>query len=595
MNTLHNRDRQKKSFRARLYTLLWIMIFLAIALLSRLIFLQWTDYQYYHHLSRQNYLNFVAKAPKRGLIMDRHHHVLADNQSMLSLEIKPKFITQTSSIIERLHTILPHIKTPKHLPRHRLTSLPIQVKLTEQEAATFYVHRHLFPECDIHGRLYRSYPYGHLTESALGKTGRIQPKDLMHLNKINYLASLFIGRQGLEAFYEPTLHGLSGLTHVAVNAHGQSVTKHLSHPPKAGQSLIISLDLNLQKKAYKAFAKEQGALVAIDPNNGEILALLSVPNADPNQLITNIDPTYYHTLIKDNKQPLFNRALSGLYPPGSTIKPLLALAALDQGLITTQTTIEDPGYYQIPHTQHHFRDWTLKGHGTVNVTKAIIQSCDTFFYWLSHQLGIATIDQTLAQFGLGSAPKADLIPMKSGVLNSPAWKKIHHHQIWYPGDTLISGIGQGNMLVTPLQMANAVSQIAMRGHGFHPHLLLNTIDGTGHTTPYAPEPYPIIEYQSATWKSVIQAMSQVTTHGTGWRFGLAPYTIAGKTGTVQLFHSEHYHESELPRKLWDHAWFIGFAPVDHPKIAIAVLTEHSHQAIAIARQVLDAYLLRSKA
>jgi penicillin-binding protein 2 len=435
----------------------------------------------------------------------------------------------------------------------------------------------------------------------LGYVGRINTEDLEDIDSTNYRATNYIGKLGIEKFYEDELHGTVGYEQAENDASGQPV-RVLNHiKPIPGKNLYLTIDVNLQIAAEEALAGNRGAIVAIQPQTGQILALVSEPTYDPNLFVAGISNQEFQALQQSQDKPLYNRALRGLYPMASAIKPFFALSALDNGVTDNRYFISDPGWYQLPNNSHRFHDWKRHGHGRVNLSQAIISSCDTYFFDLAHKMGIKRMDDILHQFGFGQLSGIDIGEELPGTVASPAWKRKTKDLPWYEGDTIISGIGQGSMTATPIQLAHGVATIATRGVRFVPHLLLK--EQTGKQV----EPQALITLDPVTlqheesWNTIIQAMQDVITSpsGTGYRFGKnMSYTVAGKTGTGQVFSIKKRDKNEnavpqmdLPEHLRDNSTFIGFAPVDKPQIAVAVIVENSVLAGNIARKVLDYYLL----
>ena len=451
----------------------------------------------------------------------------------------------------------------------------------------------------------RNYPLGKITASVLGYVGRINQQDLKNINVENYRASNFIGKMGVEKHYEKTLHGKTGYKVAEVSATGHIVRILKIIPPTPGDSLFLTIDSKLQQAAQEALGTDRGAVVAIDPNNGEVLALVSHPSYDPNLFTSGIDNATYNKLQRSKDKPMYNRATLGSYPFGSTIKPFVALQGLDTATITPNFTISDPGWFKLPNSDHAYRDWANQGHGIVNVTKAITTSCNIFFYELSLKLGMEKINNILSRFGFGNITKIDTAEENPGILSSPKWKKKHKHKPWYTGDTIISGIGQGFMATTPLQLAHGTAAIAMHGKRFQPQLLLATKKDDDSLIKQEPISLSSVTLKNPKhWDLVIGAMqgAVVSSIGTGRRrFGPNPeYSVAGKTGGAQLFHHKLVNENpafeyqkNIPKHLRNHNLFIAFAPVENPKIAVAIVTENSVNAPRVARQVLDYYLVTS--
>ena len=430
----------------------------------------------------------------------------------------------------------------------------------------------------------------------LGYVGRINEKELNKIDQTNYAATNFIGKVGIEAYYEDQLHGEVGYQQVETDASGRIVRVLKRIPPKPGENLYLSVDSKLQLASEKALGDNFGAVVVIQPSTGEILAMASNPTYDPNLFVKGMTTKEYNALQNAPGRPLFNRSIRGQYAFGSTIKPFLALEALNAHAITKSYKIKDPGYFSLPGSSHVYRDWKRGGHGTVDVIKAITISCDTFFYTVGVKMGISNIHAILNDFGFGQLTGVDIGEEIPGLVPSPAWKHKAKGQPWYPGDTVISAIGQGYMLTTPLQLANGTAILSMRGHGFKPHFLTKWQDAQGkfHTKP--PVTAPVVHADPQYWDIVIEGMQKVIQPGgTAARFGHTPYTVAGKTGTAQVYSTYGKgQDKNLPKHLRDNSLFIAFAPIDKPEIAVSVMAEHSKDAKMIARKVFDAYFEEEK-
>lgn len=604
---IKNLSREKMLFARRVTTAIVFVCLMLIVLLSRLIFLQISEHHRYTTLSNQNQFQLTPLPPKRGLIKDRNGRILADAHPVFSLMVTPDRTLNLQAELNALKKRIPISEDneesfeKRRKQKRAFNPSILKLSLTQKEVAIFYANRFRFPGMQIKAALIRNYPEQDLVVSALGYVGRISDRDYTVLNDSNYVGSDYIGRSGLEKHYETTLHGKVGYQQLEANATGRIVRNLDTEEPTAGSNLILSLDLDVQTAAKNAMHGERGAVVAIDPENGEIIALYSNPSFDPNILVGGISYSKYAKLQNRGDRPMFNRALRGQFPPASTIKPLIALAGLKANLITPQTTISDPGYFQLENSSHIYHDWRHAGHGRVNLNKAMIVSCDTYFYRLGNLLGIEPISELADQFGFGQEPNIDLDEAVPGVVPTPTWKLGHKGQSWFPGDTIISTIGQGNWLVTPLQLAQFAAAIANRGERPRPHLVraIETPDGKIHPTPLEEDP-PVNINSPQNWDAVIAGMRGVINstdpQGTGFRFGRhPPYTVAGKTGTAQLYAlTEERAGQEMKKSLHDHSIFIAFAPVQNPKIAIAVVIENNPIAPAVARKVMDAYLVEKQ-
>lgn len=582
------------------------IIFLLIALLvTRLIYLQIYQHDVYMTLSTKNRLDLVPVEPTRGLIYDRNGILLAENIPVFSLDIVPVQIKNLQSTLTQLKKIISLNDNDiqqlyKQLKQHRrFDEIPLKLRLTEKEVARFTENQHRFPGVMIKARLMRHYPFDKSFSHVLGYVGRINAQELNQIDQTNYSASHYIGKLGIEKYYEEVLHGKVGYEEVENDASGKPIRVLNEIKSKPGKNIYLTIDSSLQFAIEKAFVGRRGAVVAIQPSTGQILAMVSKPAYDPNLFVVGMNQKDFRSLQQIEDRPLYNRALRGLYPPASTIKPFIALESLDSGIITPEFTIVDTGWFQLHTNSHRFRDWWREGHGLVNVSKAIVNSCDTFFYNLASKLGIQRIDKILYQFGFGNLSGIDLDDELTGIVASPEWKLKAKGYHWYEGDTILSGIGQGNMQVTPIQLAVATTILANRGKRYMPYLLLREHEpGKAATTSYVSVPLEHVILQNPEyWNIVIKAMQDVimSPHGTARRFGRhIPYTIAAKTGTGQLFSrrnpNEEDKQEDLPEKLRDHHLFIGFAPVTDPKLAVAIVTENSNTAVETARLIFDYYL-----
>ncbi len=598
---------EKRLFEKRLVIAIFIIAICSLALIARLMYLQIFAHNRYVTLSKQNYLAVVPVEPTRGLIYDRNGVLLADDVPVFGLDVVPYYVKDLSQTITQLEKIIKlspddlqqFYKALKQRPKY--DPIPLKIKMTEREVARFSESQYEFPGVILNARMLRNYPLGPTTVSTVGYVGRINAQDLSQLDPVNYSVTNFVGKTGIEKYYESELHGQVGYKQVEVDASGRPLRVVKYVPPINGTNLHLTIDSKLQQVAIKALGKEQGAVVAINPENGQVLALVSTPTFDPNLFVQGISTKQYAKLNQSSDLPLYNRAIRGQFPMASTIKPFLALEGLDTGVITPDFTISDPGWFQLPNTKHIYHDWRRGGHGTVNVTEAIIVSCDTYFYNLAVLLGIQSIDDILNRFGFGRPTGIDMPSESIGLVPSPAWKMRHRGESWFIGDTVISAIGQGFMLTSPLQLATATAVLADRGMRFQPYFLLQQDLPNGQkidSTPITKDPV-MIQHQNV-WNIIIQAMEKVVTdpHGTARiRFGTSPeYTVAAKSGTAQVISKswrdeDAYGNTNIKKNLRDHSLFIAFAPVKNPKIAIAVIVEHSPIAGTVARKVLDYYLL----
>lgn len=608
---LKNYRREQHYFRWRLGVAGAVMLLCFGILAARFFYLQIWRYDYYHTLAENNRISLVPTVPTRGLILDRNGVILAHNFFVYTLEITPskvKDLEQTIADLAKLIEISPSDRKRFRKLReqsHDFESVPLRTHLSEEEAARFAVNRYRFPGVEIRSRLFRRYPLGALGSHLLGYIGRINDADVKNLkdsgDSSNYRGSDHIGKAGVEQFYEHELHGITGTQQVETDADGHAVRVLSSTAPIAGNNLVLSIDSKMQEIAEKAFGNRRGALVALDPATGQVLAYVSMPTFDPNLFVDGIDPDSWKALNESLDKPLINRPLRGLYPPGSTFKPFVALAGLESGQREPPFSINDPGYYTLAGSSHRYRDWKPGGHGSVDIKKAITVSCDTFFYGLAHDLGIERLSAFMSHFGFGKKTGIDLIGEQSGLLPTPQWKQKRWKQPWFPGETLITGIGQGYTLVTPLQLAEAVAMLANNGVAMRPHLVFGIQKpGSNATQPLPPEVVDSIKLDPAHVELVKEGMIDVTQPGgTAASIGAgAPYLIAAKTGTAQVVgikQNEKYNEKNVAERHRDHALFIAYAPADAPKIAIAAIVEnggHGGSAAGpIARQLMDYYLL----
>ncbi len=578
-----------------------------LTIFGRLLYLQVLRHDHFTTLAQDNRVKLIPLPPTRGLIYDRAGRLLAYNRPAFNLEIVPEKAGDVEGTLERLARLIElrptDIERFQRLRKQhrRFESIPIKLDISDEEAALFAVNQHQFPGVSIRARLTRTYPLGATLSHVLGYVGRISIQDLKRIDPSNYAGTTYIGKIGVERAYEEVLHGQVGFQQVEVNALGKTVRVLNETPPRPGKSLRLHLDSRLQKVALEAFGDYTGAAVALDPRNGGVLALVSKPGFDPNPFVEGISSRDYQALRTNPDKPLFNRALKGAYPPGSTIKPFMGLAGLELGVITPQTRRYCPGFFQLPGREHKYRDWKKGGHGMTDLDKAITQSCDVFFYQLAHETGIDRLQQYLAQFRFGERTGIDLLGEQRGIRPSREWKRKRYNQVWFPGETVIVGIGQGSFQATPLQLAAATVAIANGGHYFEPRLVAELIDeSTGKRTPVPTKDHPIPMINEADWQEIRKAMIHVIEdpHGTARRIRSDRYRIAGKTGTAQVFsvaQDAEYNEEEVARHMRDHALFIAYAPVEDPRIAVAVIVENGGHggatAAPIAKKIMDAWLL----
>ena len=610
LNPVHLKDHL---FETRLITnraiLLLILggILLAI-LLVRLLYLQVVSHEHFTTLSEDNRVKVQPLPPNRGLIYDRNGILLAENLPSYRLEITPEQVDDMGATLNALEDIIElrdiDLSRFEKLRRRkpRFEAIPLRFHLNDEEVARFSVNRHRFPGVDITAGLARHYPQGPLAVHALGYVGRIDEQALKHLDSSNYRGTTHVGKNGIEKTYEEILHGQVGLQQVEITAQGRIIRVLKRTPPVSGHNLYLTLDSRVQAAAEEAFGNFSGTAIAMDPNNGDVLAFVSLPTYDPNPFVNGIDYDDYATLRNNEKEPLFNRALRGQYPPGSTVKPFMGLAGLEMGISSGHSKTYCPGFYRLPGKDRKYRDWKRSGHGTVDLNTAITQSCDVYFYDLAQSLGIDRIHEYLQQFGFGKATGIDIQGELPGLLPSKEWKRSRRDLPWFPGETIITGIGQGFFLVTPIQLATATAAIANGGRMLQPKIVHADQEAeSDDLIPHQPQLHETITIREQQhWDLVIAAMTDVvhSARGTARSIGTdSPYMIAGKTGTAQVFglkEEEKYDAEAIAEKLRDHALFIAFAPLEEPRIAVAVIVENGggggSVAAPIARKIMDAYL-----
>ena len=599
-------------FKHRANVAALICVLMVAGLFVRLAKLQIVEYAHFADLSENNRVRLMALPPNRGLIYDRNGVVLAENRPTFHLELIPEQIDDLDATLQGLSEIVSLTERDvtqfrKSMRAHRsFESISLRTRLDDVEVARLAVNRHRFPGMDISARLTRHYPQGESAVHAVGYVGRINEKELESIDQGNYRGTSHIGKTGLEKFYEDELHGTVGQQNVEVNAEGRVLRVVDKIAPVPGNDLVLSLDIELQKVAEKALADHHGSVIAIAPQTGEVLAFASTPMYDPNLFVHGISYAKYDELQHAEGKPLFNRALFGQYPPGSTLKPFVGLAGLEAHTVSVDEEINCKGHYLIPddETERKYRDWKKEGHGYTDMDVAIEQSCDVYFYELAYRLGIDRMHDFLAKFGFGQRTGIDLVGERSGLLPSRDWKKKVHRTIWYPGETLIAGIGQGYVLATPLQLAAATATLANKGVNVQPHLL-NSVQmaETKEVKAFEPEESRFALRYPRHWDDMFRAMKKVvhgglgTARATGWGM---KYKMAGKTGTAQVFgvaQDEEYDEETVAKKLRDHGLFVAFAPFESPKIAVAVVVdngEHGSRMAPIAHKVIDHYLLDEK-
>ena len=584
-------------------------------LAARFHHLQVKRHDYFLTRAEDNRIALLPVVPHRGTIVDRKGVVLARNYATYTIEITPSQVRDLDATLDELSSLLPLDARDRRRFRklyeesRNFESVPLRSRLTDEEVARVVSQRYRLPGVDVKARLLRDYPQGSTASHVIGYIGRITERDVERIeeagNAANYRGTLHMGKAGLEQSYEHELHGTTGFEQVEVNAGGRAV-RALSHTPATpGNDLELTLDIELQKVAEKAFGDRRGALVAIEPATGGVLALASMPTYDPNLFVDGISTQDWKALNDSPDHPMLHRAIYSTYPPGSTFKPFMALAGLETGKRTAKQAMYDVGYFQFG--GHRFMDDKIGGHGMVDLHKSIVVSCNTYYYQLANDLGIEGIAGFMAPFGFGERTGIDLPGEATGVLPSPEWKrhrfKKPEQQRWYAGETISVGIGQGYNAYTPLQLANALAALVNQGRLFRPHVVKYVVDSrTGERRAVEPEPLREIPLRDAHLKAVLDAMVDVNRTGTGKRaFKGAPYTVGGKTGTAQVFslRGQRYVEGRVRERLRDHSWFVAYAPAENPKIALAVLVENggfgAQSAAPIARQVIDYYLLDQRA
>ena len=596
-----------KRYQIRI-TLSFIFILLCfLVIFIKLFFLQIVEYEKYKSRAQKNRIVVHPLIPDRGKILDRNGKLVADNGIYYTLEVVPRNISNINDTYSKLQTFIKLTKKDKERFKRLseiaadFSSIPIKIRLTDMEIAVFSANRYLFPEIDLKHRFYRNYPFGSSASHLLGYLGRINQTDFDNLKRKdrlpNYTNYDFIGKSGVEQNYEYLLRGEIGYAEVETDASGKNLRILEEKKPVSGKNISLTIDIDLQIFSENLLQDYQGALVALDPNNGDVLALVSKPDFDPNLFVDGIEAESWRLLNNSERKPLNNRAIQGVYPPGSTIKPFLAFSALEDNFVDRYFTIEDQGFFKLARSNHIFRDWKKNGHGSVDLKKAIYQSCDVFFYELSNKMGINNIYKSLSQFGFGERTGIDISGEVGGLLPSKEWKKRRFNQVWYPGDTISVGIGQGYFLATPIQLAVATSIIANKGNKVVPKLLLS--DNSSNIN-------LVSNFNSESFLSNIEyvkdSMVAVTSsEGTAYSSGKnLNFKLAGKTGTSQVFslRGRDYDEDKIQEKLKDHSLFVAFAPAKTPKIALALIVENGGSGSAVAApmasKVIDYFLKKIK-
>ncbi|MCZ4052318.1 penicillin-binding protein 2 [Oxalobacter sp. OxGP1] len=614
MSHLNDTDGELHRFRKRIMALAIFVLFCFFLLLLRFVWLQIIRHSNYAAQADENRISIVPTMPARGVITDRNGVVLADNYSAYTLEITPaKIQGKVDEVIGELSELVEispfEIKRFKRRMEEtkRFESVVLKSKLTDAEVARFTVQRYRFPGVEVQARMFRQYPLGEVASHAIGYIGRISQKDMDRLpeeEETNYQGTTHYGKEGIEKNYESILHGVTGYEEMEVSASGRAVRTLSTRSTVPGSNLILSIDIELQKVVEEAFGKRRGALVAMDPSTGEILAYVSKPTFDPNLFVDGIDQQNWDALNTSINRPLINRPVRGAYPPGSTYKPFMALAALELGYRTPQAAINDPGYFN--YGNHRFRDDKVGGHGIVDMYKSIVQSCDTYYYVLASEMGVDTMHDFMKQFGFGEKTGIDLPHERKGILPSTQWKQSAYRnpaqKKWYAGETISLGIGQGYNTFTPVQLAFATALLVNNGSAARPHLVKEIEDGVTHERRPVVTETVKLDLKQENINVVKRAMVGVTTEGTAARvFGGAGYISGGKTGTAQVIgigKNEKYNAAVLAEHKRDHALYTAFAPVDNPRIVIALIVENAGfggtAAAPIARKAMDYFLLGKK-
>ncbi|WP_048307236.1 penicillin-binding protein 2 [Halomonas sp. PR-M31] len=604
--TLKDPEQEVRVFRNRSILAVVLVLLMSAGLVGRLFYLQVVQHEVFITRSDKNRVRVEPLPPTRGLLMDRDGQLLAENRPTYNLTIVPERVDDLDATLNLLVDILdlPDADIVSLKKRSRQRQRPYQPalllsELDEEQIAQLAVNRYRLPGIEVEAQLLRYYPDTDIMSHVLGYVGRINAEEVKTLDKGNYAGTHFIGKTGVEREYEDALHGQAGLRKVETNARGRVLRELGRTDPVPGQNITLTIDKKLQQLGYELLDGRRGSIVAIEPASGEILAMVSSPGFNANLFVTGISHKDYQGLRSNPDLPLYNRAIRGQYPPASTIKPFEALAGLQNGVITPNTTVYDPGFYKLPEHSRRYHNWLRWGHGRVNMRRAIVVSNDTYFYNLSHELGIERLAEFMHRFGFGEETSHDVHGAASGVMPSGQWKRARYGQVWFPGETLSVGIGQGYWLSTPLQLATATAVLANRGNWVAPHLARRI----GDEPLTLPKTKQNIELANDEWWDLVnKAMEDVMTgnEGTGRRSGQdLAYRMAGKSGTAQVFtlaNDERYNAAELEERLHDHALFVAFAPIEAPEIAVAVIIENagggSSHAGPLARKMLDAWILR---
>ena len=611
---LKDHERDARLVRRRVVVGAVLVVMLTLVLVARAYYLQVIQYDHHTTLAENNRIHVQPIPPTRGLIFDRNGVIIADNRPSFSLTVTRERAGDWQAVLDTLVQVLELTAEDRAIFEKRFRQgrrpfepVPILFELTEEQIARIAVNQFRLPGVEVTAQLVRHYPLGEHFAQSVGYVGRINEQELKKLDPVDYSGTHHIGKTGAEKFYENVLHGEVGYEEVETNARGRVLRVLKRTEPQSGRDLTLNLDLKLQQAAEAALAGRRGAVVAIEPATGGILAMASQPSFDPNLFVTGISFKDYAALRDSIDRPLYNRVLRGLYPPGSTIKPMVAAAGLDAGVITERSRIFDPGYYQLPNYEHKYRNWNRNGEGWVDLQLAIMRSNDTYFYDLALKLGVRRLHDYLYGMGIGRRVSIDLGEEAEGLMPSPEWKRARYRQAWYPGETLILGIGQGYMQATPLQLAQATALVANKGRWVRPRLLRSAAGLTPEQLmadgeiPQVETPPDVVLKDMKYWDMVSNGMQQVlhNPRGTAFKVGSqALYRIAGKSGTAQVVaikQGEKYDRSKIKERHRDHALFIAFAPVENPQIAVAVMVENGESGSGVAapvvKQVMDAWLL----
>lgn len=602
---LKDHEKDARLVRKRVVVGAVAIMLLICVLIARLYYLQIIQYDYHSTLSENNRVHVQPIPPTRGLIFDRNGVIVADNRPSFSLSMTRERAGNWQEVLDTIVEVLELDADDRALFEKRMRQgrrpfepVPILFELNEEQIARVAVNQFRLPGVEVVAQLVRHYPQGAHFAHSVGYVGRINEKELKTLDPVNYSGTHHIGKTGIERFYEDALHGQVGYEEVETNARGRVLRVLKRTDPKPGKDIVLSLDIKLQEAAEAALGGRRGAVVALDPRTGEVLAMVSQPSFDPNLFVTGISFKAYGELRDSIDRPLFNRVLRGLYPPGSTIKPAVAIAGLDSGVVNASTRVFDPGYYQLPNYDHKYRNWNRSGDGWVDLDTAIMRSNDTYFYDLAHKMGIDRLSSYMNKFGIGQRVSLDMFEESAGLMPSREWKRATRRQAWFPGETLILGIGQGYMQATPLQLAQATALIANKGVWNRPHLA-KTIEGLPPVDDNPPE--DIVLRDKSDWAKVTHGMEQVmhNPRGTARKAAAgAQYRIAGKSGTAQVVaikQGEKYDRNKLQERHRDHALFVAFAPAEAPRLVVSVMVENGESGSGVAapvvRQIMDAWLL----